>query len=434
MGWGRYPVIQGRELRSERLERITDGAVLSRGLGRSYGDASLPPPGGHVVVASPLADRLLSFDPATGILRAEAGLSLARLWRVFLPRGWFPPSTPGTQFVTLGGMLAADVHGKSHHREGCFGEHVTAFKLRAGDGTIIEVTEDAEPDLFRATIGGMGLTGHILEVELRMQRVPSPWIWTEVEQSDDLHVLVGRLREASKTWPYTVAWIDWLANGERRGRGLIQKGRWAHPSEAPPGFPRRKTTVSVPIEFPNWFLTPTLVRPINAVHYRREGASGAGKIIHPESFFYPLDGLGNWNRLYGRRGFIEYQCVLPAAGGRPPYERFFAALDKMGGTPFLCVMKNFERDGKGMISFPKPGLAIAMHMPVRKRRTQRLVDALNEVVLSVGGRIYLAKDAFTRQEHYRAMEPRLDAWIRVREKWDPAGKLRSAQSVRLLGD
>jgi FAD/FMN-containing dehydrogenase len=331
-------------------------------------------------------------------------------------------------------MVAADVHGKSHHREGCFGEHVTGFKLKVGDGTIIEVSENAEPELFRATIGGMGLTGHILDVELRMQRVPSPWIWTEVEQIDDLHVLVGRLREASKAWPYTVAWIDWLAGGERRGRGLIQKGRWADPSEAPTGFPRCKTTASVPIDFPNWFLTSTLVRPINAVHYRRGGASGGGKIVHPESFFYPLDALGSWNRLYGRRGFIEYQCVLPAAGGNPPYERFFAALDKMRGAPFLCVMKDFEREGKGMISFPKPGLAIAMHMPVRERQTQGLVDALNEVVLSAGGRIYLAKDAFTRREHYREMEPRLEAWIRVREKWDPAGKLRSAQSVRLLGD
>jgi hypothetical protein len=194
--------------------------------------------------------------------------------------------------------------------------------------------------------------------------------------------------------------------------------------------------LSVPIDLPDWFLRPEPVRPINAAHFRREGASAAGKIVHPESFFYPLDALGGWNRLYGRRGFIEYQCVLASGVRGPAYERFFAALDRMGGEPFLCVMKDFAREGKGMISFPKPGLAIALHMPVDRRDhgTQRVIDALNDVVASEGGRIYLAKDAFTRPEHYRAMEPRLDAWMRVRATWDPGRTLRSAQSVRLLGD
>jgi decaprenylphospho-beta-D-ribofuranose 2-oxidase len=434
-GWGRYPVIQGYEMRSENLERITEHATLSRGLGRSYGDASLPPAGGHVVAASPLADRLLAFDPATGLLRAEAGLSLARLWQAFLPRGWFPPATPGTQYVTLGGMVAADVHGKSHHREGCFGEHVTALRMRVGDGSLVEVTEGSEPDLLRATCGGMGLTGHILEVEFRMQRVASPWIWTETEQITDLGALVGRLAEASRGWPYTVAWVDWLADRSRRGRGLLQKGRWAESFEAPAAPPVPKRPMTVPIEMPDWFLQPALVRPLNAIHFRREGAHRAGRIVHPEAFFYPLDGLGGWNRLYGRRGFIEYQCVLPSGTTGPAFERFFATLDRLGGAPFLCVMKDFEREGKGMISFPKPGLAIALHMPVDRRddRTQRLIDALNDIVAGEGGRIYLAKDAFTRPEHFRAMEPRLDAWTRVRERWDPRGTLRSAQAARLLG-
>ncbi len=435
-GWGRYPVVQGYERRSEHLEEITEHATLSRGLGRSYGDASLPPAGGYVVAASPLADRLLSFEATTGRIRAEAGLSLAKLWRLFLPRGWFPPATPGTQYVTLGGMVAADVHGKSHHREGCFGEHVTALRMRLGDGRVAEVTEETEPELFRATFGGMGLTGHILEVEFRMQRAASPWIWTETEQVPDIGTLIARLGDASRTWPYTVAWVDWLAHPRRRGRGLLQKGRWAEPFEAPPQPPIPKTTLSVPIDLPDWLLRRGLVRPINAAHFRREGAGGAGKIVHPESFFYPLDALGNWNRLYGRRGFIEYQCVLPSGTAGPAYERFFATLDRMRGTPFLCVMKDFEREGKGMISFPKPGLAIALHMPVERRdqATQRLIDALNDVVASEGGRIYLAKDAFTRPEHYRAMEPRLDAWMRVRATWDPGRTLRSAQAVRLLGD
>ena len=181
-GWGRYPVIQGYVRRSEDLEAITEDAVLSRGLGRSYGDAALPPPGGHTVAVSTRADRLISFDPATGVLRAEAGVSLQQLNRAFLHRGWFPPASPGTQYVTLGGMVAADVHGKSHHREGCFGAHVSALRIRVGDGRILEVSESFEPELFLATLGGMGLTGHILEVEFCMQPITSPWLWAESER------------------------------------------------------------------------------------------------------------------------------------------------------------------------------------------------------------------------------------------------------------
>lgn len=433
-GWGCHPVVQGYEISGEDLEAITRTVVLTRGLGRSYGDAALPPPGGHPVAVSTRADRILAFDPATGILRAEAGLSLAGLNRAFLRRGWFPPASPGTQFVTLGGLVAADVHGKSHHREGCFGEHVTGLKMRVGDGRVLEVREASEPELFRATLGGMGLTGHILEVEFRMQRITSPWIWAESERFEDLGALIAALGEAGASWPYTVAWVDLLGGGAVRGRGILEKGRWAERSEAPAGHPPAKRSFSVPLTCPDWLLSSRVVTPLNAVRYWLQGPRVKRGIVHPASFFYPLDSLGNWNRLYGSRGFTQYQAVLPWRSGACAYERVLGAAERMGATPFLCVLKDFSDEGRGSLSFPKPGLSIVLDMPIREHHTQAVVDAVNDVVAGEGGRVYLAKDALTRAEHFRAMEPRLDHWLEVRRKWDPRGAIRSALSVRLFGD
>ncbi len=433
-GWGRYPVVDGREREGEDLEKLTHGAALSRGLGRSYGDASLPSSSDRLVVKTTRADRLLAFDPETGRLRAEAGFSLLELNRIFLPRGYFPPVTPGTQYVTLGGMVAADVHGKNHHVAGCFGEHVEALKLRVADGRVLEVTEDREPALFRATLGGMGLTGHILEVQFRMQRVPSPWIWAESERMPSLDRLVAALHSASQEWPFTVAWVDCLKRGIGMGRGIVHRGRWAEPSEAPSRPPRLKRRLSVPFALPGWVVSPWVVKLFNALLFHKHGRKVRRGMVAPEGFFYPLDALLHWNRIYGRRGFTQYQCVLPLSVEDSTYRRFFDALMSNGGTFCLGVIKDCGPEGKGMLSFPKPGISIAVDMPVRRQRTRDLVDTLNERVIELGGRVYLAKDVFTSGEHYRAMEPRLPAWEEVRRKWDPDGQLRSAQSVRLFGD
>lgn len=433
-GWGRNPIIDGYELYSEDLEAITEGAVLTRGLGRSYGDSSLPPPDHHRVAAAPLADRLLAFDPATGIVRAEAGLSLRRLNRIFIGRGWFTPVTPGTEYVTLGGMVAADVHGKNHHVDGCFGEHVTALRLRVADGRVLEVTEANEPELFRATLGGLGLTGHILEVEFQLKPIPSPWIWSEAERVPNLDALIAALGQAGKSWPYTVCWADCHAKGSSLGRGIIFRGRWADPSEAPKRLPSEKRTISVPFVFPEWVLNNWTVSAFNSLNYWKQGPGVHKGVMPPQVFFYPLDAVLNWNRAYGRRGFTQYQCVLPPARTHSPHRRLIELLTEKGGTPFLCVIKDCGPEGRGMLSFPKPGISIAVDIPIRGPGTQALVDALNELVIADGGRIYLAKDTFTRPEHYRAMEPRLEAWNAVRRKWDPHRRLRSAQSVRMFGD
>jgi FAD/FMN-containing dehydrogenase len=429
-GWGRTGV-PGREILSEDLERITKGAVLSRGLGRSYGDSSLPPPGRSEVVGTILADRILAFDPASGVVRAEAGLSLRDLHRVFMPRGFFTPVSPGTKFVTLGGMVAADIHGKSHHSTGCFGAHVRSLKMRVADGRILECSPAAEPELFRATVGGMGLTGHVLEVEFTLARIPSPWIRGESERIHDIDAFIAALKDAGKTWPFTVGWIDCLSGGRAMGRGILTRGRWATPDEAPKAFPREPRPLSVPFVFPELALSRFSVRAFNELYYRQP--LGKPGLWHPDKFWYPLDQILHWNRIYGRRGFTQYQCVLPESAGRGAARRFLELLTAKGGASFLCVIKDCGPEGMGLLSFPKAGISIALDMAVRDD-TQAIVDALNERVIAEGGRVYLAKDTFTRPEHFRAMEPRLPEFLRIRRLWDPESRLKSAQSVRLFGD
>src|SRR5262245_17089706 len=243
-GWGRHPVVRGEEREAEDLEAASEGAALSRGLGRSYGDASLPARG--LALGTRRADRILSFDPAQGILRAEAGLSLRDLNQVFPARGWASPVSPGTQYVTLGGMVASDVHGKNHHVAGTFGEHVRALRMRVGDGRVLEVDESSEPELFRATLGGMGLTGHILEVAVELERIPSFWISGRSERAHDLDELIGVLRAASARAPFAAAWVDTTARGASLGRGIVTSGRYAEAHEAPPDAPPLRERLAVP--------------------------------------------------------------------------------------------------------------------------------------------------------------------------------------------
>ena len=450
-GWGRLSV-PGREVRSEDLASVTEGAVLTRGLGRSYGDSALPPPGVREVAGSALADRILGFDPETGLLLAEAGLSLAELQRLLLPRGWSVPVSPGTKFVTLGGMVAADVHGKNHHRDGTIGRHVTRLLVCLASGELVECSREEEPELFRATIGGMGLTGHVLEVELRMARIPSPWILAESFPVPDVAAFVEALKASGPDWPFTVGWIDCLHRGGRRsglGRGVLHRGRWVRSEESAAADRRPRgggaaapgRRLSVPFVLPGWVLNPWSVRLFNTLYYRRFAGATAERprraVVGPEPFFYPLDAIRHWNRLYGPRGFTQYQCVLPeAAEGGPAAAagRFLELLSRSRAASFLCVIKDCGPEGEGILSFPLPGISIAVDLPVRDG-TQELVDALDRQVIAEGGRIYLAKDAFTRREHFQAMEgDRLADFARLRAKYDPEGRLASAQSVRLLGD
>lgn len=431
-GWGgqKRP---GRQVCSEDLERATTDASLCRGLGRSYGDSSLPARPEHKVVGTPLADRILAFDRHTGRMRAEAGFSLDELNRLFLRRGWFTPVTPGTKFVTLGGMVASDVHGKNHHCAGCFGEHVRALKMRLADGRVVECGPEQHTDLFDATLGGMGLTGHILEVDVQLERIPSPWIWTESRRIPDIDEFLHALREAEPRWPFSMGWIDCVSRGRLMGRGHLMVGRWATSDEAPDEPPAEKHKLRFPFTAPDWLINPLTSRIFNGLYYWKHLPQQKTGITHPDSFFYPLDAIHDWNLAYGRRGFTQYQCVIPHEAGPDAPRRFLELLTGRGGASPLCVIKDCGPEGRGMLSFPLPGISIAVDLAITPE-TQALVDALNEFVIEQGGRIYLTKDGFTRPEHFAAMEPRLAKWQEVRRRWDPDGRLKSAQSVRVLGD
>ncbi|MFI5301783.1 MAG: FAD-binding oxidoreductase [Polyangiales bacterium] len=431
-GWGRQRA-PGRELLGENLPALTRGAVLSRGLGRSYGDSSLPASAEDKVVGTRMANRILAFDAETGVLRAEAGMSLVELNRLFMPRGWFSPVTPGTKYVTLGGMVASDVHGKNHHVEGCFGQHVRSLKMRLADDSIVDCGPDLEPDLFWATVGGMGLLGHILEVEVGLHRIPTPWIVMESERMGDIDEFLAGLGRAAPKFPMTMGWIDCLSGGASLGRGILMAGRWATVEESGGKPLANKPQITLPFDLPNWAINAFTTGLFNTAYYWKHVSKQSKGVVGPEPFFYPLDAILEWNGVYGSRGFTQYQCVLPRAAGRKAVRDFMELLTKLGGASPLCVIKDCGPQGKGLLSFPLEGTSIAVDMAVSPG-IQAIVDKLNEFVIATGGRVYLTKDRFTRADHYRAMEPRLEAFLAAREKWDPKRRLRSAQSVRLLGD
>jgi len=432
-GWGRH----GRhaiEVRSEDLARITTQVPLTRGMGRSYGDSSLPPAGQPLVASSVLSDRVLQLDSETGHITCEAGLSLRSLNRLSLPRRWFTPVTPGTASVTIGGMVASDVHGKNHHSAGTFGEYITSLKMRVADGRIVECSPQQHSDLFWATIGGMGLTGHILEVSFKLTRVPSPWIREHSERLPNLDAYLDRLIETAHEWPMSVGWVDLLADGTKLGRGHLMCGRWATAAEAPRREPRWKPAITVPDIWPSWLVNPLFMRALNTVNYHKHWRRVHDGIVHPEKFFYPLDVLRQWNRAYGRTGAMtQYQCVLPHSAGRGATRALIELMRREGGQCLLAVIKDCGAEGHGILSYPMPGISTALDLRVDDR-TQHIVDKMNELVIDCGGRVYLTKDRFTRPEHFRQMEPRLDRFHAIRREWDPKLRLRSAQSVRLFGD
>ena len=432
-GWGRHPRIEAHETRDEDLVAASREPALFRGLGRSYGDASLPARPGGRVVSTARADRILAFDPATGVLRAEAGLSLAALDRALLPRGFASPVVPGTEFVTLGGLVACDVHGKNHHTSGTFGRHVRALRARVADGRVLELSESNEQELFLATQGGLGLTCQILEVEVQLARIPSPWLRAETSVHPDIDSLVAALRESSAHSPYTVAWSDTTARGQALGRGVLITGDWAEPRGDAARPWRWRAPFELPLGLPSGVIAPWSIRLFNSAVFALQSRRGS-RLQSPRAFFHPLDVLGSWNRAYGARGFVQYQCVVPIDRDPAIVRRLFEILVRMDGASPVSVVKDFGAEGRGTLSFPRPGITIALDLPMRGAPTQALVDRLNDEVAAVGGRIYLAKDALTRAEHFRAMEPRLPAWNEVRRQWDPNGCLRSGLSVRLLGD
>ena len=419
-GWGNALHVDARELVGEDLARIvpfdSTAPVIARGLGRSYGDASLPADEGGVVLSTRLSDRWLGLDIGQGVLRAEAGTTLRQLVGGLLDRGWFVPVCPGTQDVTLGGMVAADVHGKNHHRAGSIGCWIRSLRVLVAEDRVIDCSPDRSADLFWATIGGMGLTGVILDVELQLVRVPSPWIWQRTTPCRDVRELSERLCIVSQEYPFTVGWVDLFADGRSR----LFAGRWATVDEAPSsGFVPRS-----PRRIPRVPLCSSLIRLAN-LGYRSIHRSGA-TLVPVDRFFFPLDRIANWNRLYGESGFTQYQCVVPWGDDRAGASRVIEAFLQLGGESYLTVVKDFGAEGAGVLSFPRPGVTITFDVPIRGEGTKTLVRELNERVIGWGGRVYLAKDAFTTEEQFRRMEPRLSQFDQVRRRWELRGRFRSA--------
>lgn len=428
-GWGRIPTVRCRVFRPERERELGDlHGMLPRGFGRSYGDAALD--GTRGVISTVRLDRMLAFDENTGLLEAEAGLSLGEIAQVFLRRGWFLPVTPGTKFVSLGGAVAGDVHGKNHHVDGSFSRHVEGFDLLGPDGVWRSCSRQEHAQVFYATVGGMGLTGLIARVRLRLRRVQGPWMQVRHLPAKDLEAIFSSLSDPAIGEPYSVAWIDCMARGKRLGRSVLMVGDHAEgPAPAPevPLTPRLK----VPINLPSWVLNPLTIRAFNEVYFRKQSARTTPFLTPPDAFFYPLDGISQWNYLYGRRGFIQYQCVLPDGEAESGIQRLLEKISAAGAASFLAVLKRLGPQGEGMLSFPMPGFTLALDLPFKGEETTRLVSDLDTVVLDRGGRVNLCKDSCLTPETFRAMYPAFDQWLEVKHQVDPGWVLQSELSRRL---
>jgi decaprenylphospho-beta-D-ribofuranose 2-oxidase len=430
-GWGRVARAEMDAARPERLNdlahalRAADrrGVIVYAG-GRSYGDAALN--GGGQAILTRRLDRLLDFDPASGVVVAEAGVSFDDLRRVLLPRGFLSPVTPGTAFATLGGAVANDVHGKNQDHAGNFGRHLVWLELMLPSGEIRRLMP--EDRLFKATLGGIGLTGIVVAVALRMMRVPSRFVALQERRVRDLDEFLEALEEVRRTAAYSVGWIDALAQGRHLGRGIVESADPAQP-EAGDRYREAKAR-SLPIDLPGLALNPLGIGLFNALYWRRVPPRGRARRLAYDRFLYPLDALAGWNRLYGRRGFHQFQCLLPEATSRQALRSLLETCVGSRAASFLGVLKTMGQDGIGLLSFGGRGHTLALDFPARPGIDDLLIR-LERVVLDHGGRIYLAKDARMSAAGFAAMYPRLPEYRAILAEVDPDGRMMSDLARRL---
>ena len=410
--------------------------VIARGLGRSYGDAAQNA-GGTVLDATCL-DGLHRVDLDGGVVTVGAGVSLQTLMERLVPLGWFVPVTPGTRQVTVGGAIAADIHGKNHHVDGSFCSHVAQATVATPTGTVV-VSEQADPDLFWATAGGMGLTGVVLDATIRLIPVETSYLLVDTERAPDLDTAMDLMLTGDQDYRYSVAWIDCQSTGGRLGRSVLTRGDHA-PLQALPERLRRdpgrarafapRSLARIPLTPPSGLLNPLTVGAFNELWFRKAPRHQTGKPVHMASFFHPLDGVGEWNRLYGTRGFLQYQFVVPDEQGEA-VRRIIERLTRLRLASFLAVLKRFGPGNPGPLSFPAPGWTLALDLPVGHPALPGLLDELDAEVIEAGGRIYLAKDSRVSPGAFRAMYPRLDEWLAVRGRVDPDGVMQSDLGRRL---
>jgi decaprenylphospho-beta-D-ribofuranose 2-oxidase len=436
-GWGNYPVEECFVYRPEKLSDLKelvewqdDTYRISRGNGRSYGDTALN--GGHSLLLLTKFNRFLSFDAERGILECEGGTMLEEIIEFFLPKGYFLPVTPGTKYVTLGGAIANDVHGKNHHKAGCLSEHILDLKLLTASGEILTCSREQNADLFWATVGGIGLTGIILSARMKLIQVSSTTIDVNYLKATNLEEAFELFRHHDHLYDYSVAWIDCLATGDSLGRSVLMLGNHSPSSETTSNFLpiNRKRKWKVPIEMPSSLLNPLTIKGFNHFYYH-SFKDGSHKTIDYDSYFYPLDSILNWNRLYGKKGFIQYQVVFPEETSFAGLTEMLKKLSQSKRPSFLAVLKSFGMENKGLLSFPFKGHTLALDFPVKDQTIFPFLKEMDELVLRYNGRIYLAKDSVLHPDTFKAMYPKLEQFKKIKKEVDPKGIFSSSMSRRL---
>jgi decaprenylphospho-beta-D-ribofuranose 2-oxidase len=441
-GWGRTAPTAAQVLTEPTVETIADAVraagprgVLARGLGRAYGDAAQN--AGGLVVDMTGLDRIHSVDVDARLATVDAGVSLETLMRRLLPLGLWVPVSPGTRQVTVGGAIAADIHGKNHHVDGSFGNHVVSMDLVTASGEVRTLTPDGDDaELFWATVGGMGLTGVVVRATIRFKPAETAYFVVDTERTADLDDLMSRLERTDHRYPYSVAWIDTVATGARMGRAVLTRGWPARLEDLPRKLRRdplrfqpRQVLPRTPAVFPSGLLNKLTVSAFNELWYRKAPQDRRAEIQHITPFFHPLDMIADWNVIYGPRGFLQYQFVVPYGAE----DAMRAALEKIsasGHASFLSVLKRFGDGNAAPLSFPAPGWTLALDIPVGGDLAT-LLDSLDELVLDAGGRVYLAKDSRVTADTLQRMYPRIDEWRKVRAAVDPQGVFSSDLSRRL---
>ncbi|MBD3267848.1 FAD-binding protein [bacterium] len=416
----------------ELIELVRDAdELIARGLGRCYGDSAL----GSTVISTLRFKRILAFDDTTGQITCEAGVSLEELLEVFVPRGWFLPVTPGTKFVTVGGAIASDVHGKNHHLGGSISNHILSMDVLLSNGSVETCSKEQNPELFWSTCGGMGLTGIILRATFKMIRIESSFIRQEMVKARNIDEIM-EIFEQSEEYTYSVAWIDCLSSGDRLGRSIMMRGEFANRDDlvatrkyqTPLQMPN-KMKLNVPINFPNFVLNTYTVRGFNFLYYNKAPKGLSQSIVDYDTFFYPLDSINNWNRIYGKRGFTQYQCVLPKEASTEGMKSILRKISLSGQGSFLAVLKLFGEQND-LISFPKRGYTLALDFAITPRVFE-LLDELDSVVLDCGGRLYLTKDVRMSPKMFHEGYPHAEQFIANKKQFDALKKFQSLQSKRL---
>ena len=439
-GWGRYPVIQSYLQRPEKIsscqkifQESGDTSVIPRGNGRSYGDAALNAVGNTILTER--LNRMLSFDEQKGILRCEAGVTMKEILETFIPRGWFPAVIPGTKFVTVGGAIAFDVHGKNHHRDGSFSQHLHSLQLMLASGEILNCSRDENSNLFLATVGGMGLTGIIIEAELALRPIETAYINSHNIKAKNLDEALALFEEFEPQYQYSVAWIDCLASDKSLGRSILMFGNHANIEDLTPQQQTQplhleaKSNFKIPFDLPTGLLNRYTIGLFNTLYYNKQRSPQIRAVRDYNSFFCPLDRLRDWNRLYGKEGFIQYQCVLPTKVSKEALKKILKLCSQQGWGSFLAVLKHMGPQ-KGWLSFPIAGHTLALDMPV-KPGLWPFLEQLDKLVIQYGGRVYLAKDARLSAEAFRAMYPSFPQWLEIKSQVDPHNCFSSVLSQRL---